>query len=150
MSLTRLDFPEPETPVTATKQPEREADRHVTQVVLARVVNGQLPVRVGGAPDVRDRNRTPARQVGAGERLLAVEQLLHRPADDDLAAVLAGARADVDGPVGRADGVLVVLDDDQRVTEIAQPDERLDEAAIVTLVQPDRRLVQHVEHADQA
>ena len=70
--------------------------------------------------------------------------------DDDLAAVLAGARADVDDPVGGPDGVLVVLDDDQRVAEVAQPDQRLDQPAVVALVQADRRLVQDVEHADQA
>ena len=35
MSLTRVDLPEPDTPVTATKQPERELDREVLEVVLA-------------------------------------------------------------------------------------------------------------------
>lgn len=36
----------------------------------------------------------------------------------DVAAVLAGARTDVDNPVGMRDGVLVVLDDDQGVPQI--------------------------------
>ena len=49
-----------------------------------------------------------------------------------------------------ADGVLVVLDHDQRVAQVAQPGQGLDQPAVVPLVQPDRRLVQHVEHADQA
>ena len=48
-----------------------------------------------------------------------VEQVLDRAGDDDLAAVLTGAGADVDDPVGVADGVLVVLDHDQRVAEVA-------------------------------
>ena len=48
------------------------------------------------------------------------------------------------------DGVLVVLDDHHRVAQIAQAGERLDEALVVALVQTDRRLVEHVEHADQA
>ena len=69
--------------------------------------------------------------------------------DDDLAAVLAGARADVDDPVGGADGVLVVLDDDQRVAEVAQTDQGLDQPVVVALVQADARLVEHVEHPDQ-
>ncbi len=42
-----------------------------------------------------------------------------------------------------------MLDDDQGVTEVAQPDERLDEASVVPLVQPDRGLVEDVEDADQ-
>ena len=77
------------------------------------------------------------------------QQLLDGAAVHDLAAVLARAGADVDDPVGGADGVLVVLDDDQRVAQVAQPDQRLDEPAVVALVQPDGRLVEHVEHADQ-
>ena len=72
------------------------------------------------------------------------------PECDDLAAVLAGARADVDDPVGGADGVLVVLDDDQGVAEVLEPDQRLDQPVVVALVQADRRLVEDVEDADQA
>ena len=68
----------------------------------------------------------------------------------DLATVLAGARADVDHPVGGGDGVLVVLDDDERVAEVAQPGEGLDQPVVVALVQADARLVEHVEDADQA
>ena len=67
-----------------------------------------------------------------------------------MAAVLARARPDVDHPVGRADGVLVVLDHDQRVAEVAQPQQGVEQLLVVALVQPDRRLVEHVEDADEA
>ena len=67
----------------------------------------------------------------------------------DLAAVLARARADVDDPVGGGDGVLVVLDDDEGVAEVAQPGERLDQPVVVALVQADARLVEDVEDADE-
>ena len=43
-----------------------------------------------------------------------------------------------------------MLDHDQGVAEIAQPDQGLDQPAVVPLVQPDARLVQHVQHPDQA
>ena len=82
------------------------------------------------------------------ERVRA-EHLLERARDDDLAAVLARAGPDVDDVVGDADRLFVVLDDDHGVAEIAQPDERVDEALVVALVQADRRLVEHVQHADQ-
>ena len=72
-----------------------------------------------------------------------------RARDDDLAAVLARAGPDVDDVVGDADRLLVVLDDDHGVAEVAQPHQRLDEALVVALVQADRRLVEHVEHADE-
>ena len=79
-----------------------------------------------------------------------LEQTLDRAGVDDLPAVLTGARADVDDPVGVADGVLVVLDHDEGVAEVLEPDEGLDEALVVALVEADRRLVEDVEDADQA
>ena len=68
----------------------------------------------------------------------------------DPATVLARRRADVDDPVGVRDGVQVVLDDDQRVAEIPQPDQGFDQPAVVALMQADRRLVEHVQHADES
>ena len=61
----------------------------------------------------------------------------------------AGAGPDVDHIIGGADGVLVVLDHDHRVAEVAQPPQRVEEPRIVALMQPDRGLVEHVEHAGQ-
>ena len=55
---------------------------------------------------------------------LFFEQLLVGAGVDDLAAVLAGPGADVDDVVGLGDGLLVVLDDDDRVAEVAHADER--------------------------
>ena len=66
-----------------------------------------------------------------------------------MAAVLAGAGPEVDDVVGRADRLFVVLDDDHGVAEIAQPRERREQRAVVALVQADRRLVEHVQHAGQ-
>ena len=61
----------------------------------------------------------------------------------------AGAGPDVDHIIGGADGVLVVLDHDHGVAEVAQPAQRVQEPRIVALMQPDRRLVEHIEHAGQ-
>ena len=48
------------------------------------------------------------------------------------------------------DGVLVVLDDDEGVADVPQPQQRLDQPMVVPLMQADRRLVENVQHADQA
>ena len=47
-------------------------------------------------------------------------------------------------------GLGVVLDHDHRVAQIAQAKERVQQAPVVPLVEPDGRLVQDVEDADQA
>ena len=71
------------------------------------------------------------------------------PCGDDVAAVLAGAGPEVDEVVGDEHRLLVVLDDEDGVAEVAQALERPDELGVVALVQADRRLVEHVEHADE-
>ena len=101
-------------------------------------------------PSRRDRDLPPAREVLAGQRMRARADLLRRALRDDLAAVLARAGPHVDDVVGGQDRVLVVLDDDHAVAEVAQVLERAEQPVVVALVQADRRLVEHVHHAGQA
>ena len=49
----------------------------------------------------------------------------------------------------RAHHLLVVLDHEHRVAEVAQPLERPDQLVVVALVEPDRGLVEDVEDADE-
>jgi hypothetical protein len=51
--------------------------------------------------------------------------------------------------VGGADGVLVVLDDQDGVAEVAQAEEGGDQAVVVSLVEADARLVEDVRDADE-
>ena len=67
-----------------------------------------------------------------------------------MAAMDAGAGAHVDDIIGVADRILVMLDDEHGVAEIAQAIERDEQPLIVALVEADARLVEHVEHARQA
>ncbi len=69
---------------------------------------------------------------------------------DDVAAQPSCAGAEVEHVVGVADGVFVVLDDENGVAEVAQPFEGLDEAVVVALVQADGGLVEDVEDAAEA
>ena len=62
----------------------------------------------------------------------------------------ARAGADVHDIVRRAHRVLVVLDHDDRVLQVAQVLQRAEQLVVVALVQADRGLVQDVADADQA
>ena len=76
--------------------------------------------------------------------------LAGRAVRDDFAAAHAGAGAEIDDVVGRPHRVFVVLDDDDRVAHVAQLRERVEQPVVVARVQADRRLVEDVQHADQA
>ncbi len=129
---------------------QREAHRQVAKVVLTGAVHGELTPGHRRTASRRQWDLLPAGQVGAGHRLRVLQQVLQGAAVHDLAAVLARPGTDIDHPVGRPDRVLVVLHDDQRVAEVLQPYQRFDQSVVVALVQPDARLVQHVQDADQS
>ena len=60
------------------------------------------------------------------------------------------ARSDLHHVVRFADHLQVVLDHQDRVAQVAQLAQDPDQAPGVALMQPDRRLVEDVEHAGQA
>ena len=66
---------------------------------------------------------------------------------DDFPAETAGSGAEVDEVVRRGDGVLVMLDNDEGITLVAEGDERLEEGGIVAGVEADGGLVEDVEDA---
>ena len=63
--------------------------------------------------------------------------------------MLPGAGTDVDDPVGGAHRLLVMLDDDEGVADVAQPLQGVDQPRVVALVQTDARFVEDIEHAHQ-
>ena len=129
-----------------------ERERHVdlAQVVLPCADDRQLALAVDGPADSGHLDAFPAGKVSARDGFGVGQQVLVAAAVHDAAAVLTRRRADVDHPVGMGDGVEVVFDDDQRVAEVAQPDQGVDQSPVVALMQADGRLVEHVQHADQA
>ncbi len=132
----------------AGEHAERDLRVDRLEVVLARALD--LDVAARAAALARHRDRARAREELAGGRVLDGHHLLGRALGHHVAAVLAGARAEVHDVVGRAHRALVVLDHDHGVAEVAQPLQGRDQPFVVALVQPDRRLVEDVEHAHQA
>jgi hypothetical protein len=63
---------------------------------------------------------------------------------DDAPALDPGPRAQVDDMLGPADGLLVVLDDDDGIAPGLQSGERVEQQGVVPRVQADGRLVQDV------
>ena len=127
-----------------------EVHREVLEVVLLGPHHGELPLAVHRTTPCGHLDQRPAGEVVRSDRLPVLEQLLVGPGVHHVTAVDARTRAHVHDPVGLAHGVLVVLDHDERVPHVPQPQEGVDEAAVVTLVQTDRGLVQDVEHAHES
>ena len=147
--MTSVDLPPPETPVTQVKRPSGTATVTFFRLLpRAPTIFSSLP-GAGARRFVGNRHRPLAREIMAGQRRRVGGDLARRSFRDDLAAMHARARPDVDHIVGGEDRVLVVLDHDHGVAEVAQAPQRIEEAGVVALVQADRRLVEDIEHARQ-
>ena len=69
---------------------------------------------------------------------------------DDIAAGHAGERAHVDEVVGAADRVFVMLHHQHGVAQALQTLQCAQQSFVIALVQANRRLVQHIQHAGEA
>ncbi len=132
----------------AYEAPERNLDRDVLEVVCARALEDQL--RGGGDDGLRAAgvDLPAAREIVAGQRA-GLAQRARIAVEHDLPAALAGAGSDVDHPVGGEHHLRIVLDDDQRISRVAQSLHHLDHAVHVARMQADRRLVEHEQRVDQ-
>ena len=134
----------------AGEEAERDLGGDVLQIVAGGADDAEHLALLRRPAEDRHLDRARAGEILAGERFRVGDDLRRRALGDDLAAMDAGGRADVDDIVGLADRVLVVLDDDDGVAEVAEVAERVEEAGIVALVEADRGLVEDVEDAGQA
>ena len=64
--------------------------------------------------------------------------------------MFTSARPDIHNPIAGPNGVFVVLDNEHGVAQVAQSVQRVDQAMIIALVQPDGRLVQHIQRAHES
>src|SRR5271166_3422665 len=87
------------------------------------------------------------REVLAGEGGAGGDEVGGGALEDDLAAVVAGAGAEVDDPVGVRHDRLVVLDDDDRLAGVDEPVQQAEQLLDVGEVQPGGRLVEDVDTA---
>lgn len=64
--------------------------------------------------------------------------------------MLAGTRPEVDHVIGRADRLLIMLDHYDGVAEVSQAPERGEQPRVIALVEADARLVEDIQHPDEA
>ena len=69
--------------------------------------------------------------------------------NDEVTARSARARADVDDLIRPLHGLLVVLDDDEGIAEVRQPAQRIQQFAVVLLVQADGGFVEDIHDPDE-
>jgi len=129
--------------------PQRDIDIDVLKVVLPRTPDRDPATETQPSLGGHGHALAPG-EIGPGQAVGVLHDLLQRAFGHDLPAMLARARPQIDDPVGVADGLVIVLHDQQRVAQVAHLLQRADQAQVIALVEADGRLVQHVEHAGQA
>src|SRR5215470_2974813 len=123
---------------------ERNLHIDVLEIVRPRPANRDLP-SPRGTPVRGDWYAQFLREITSGERIWGCLDLLVVSFRDDLAAVLAGARSQIEDVVAGAHDIGVMLYHQHGVSQIAQAMENANEPLRVAAVQADRWLIQNVE-----
>ena len=137
-------LPEPATPVTTTSTPSG----------MSTSTSCRLWVSAPRTSSVPDGVRTASLSAARSSRWRPVMVSLSRSPVDGalehhLAAVRAGAGAEVDDVVGDRDRLRLVLDDEHRVALVAQLQQQVVHPLDVVRVQADRGLVEDVGHVGE-
>mmetsp|Transcript_114 Transcript_114/g.311 ORF Transcript_114/g.311 Transcript_114/m.311 type:complete len:398 (+) Transcript_114:974-2167(+) len=118
---------------------------HALQVVALRSL--ELEKLPASWPTARWRiHHSHTREILARDRVLALEQILVPPFENDLAPKLSRQGSKIHHPIRPFDRRLVVFHHYYGVTVVPQPFERIEELSIVSRMQADRRLVEHIDN----
>ena len=151
MSLTSVDLPEPLTPVTAMSRPSGIATSMFFRLFARAPLTTSSPLSAGRRR-ARRRDRA-ARRAGTAPvsdvAVAAASGAARRALEDHVAAVLAGARARGRRRSRPCGSSLRRARRRARCCRDRAAARASRAAAVVALVQADRRLVEHVEHAGQ-
>src|SRR5258708_18598191 len=107
------------------EQAERDLHGQVLEIVFLRALDANHQPRIHRPAGFGNGNLEVALEIQPGEGVRVVDDVVDTAFGDDEAAVLSGARTEIDHVVSRSHRLFVVLDDDNGVAEVAEHLERL-------------------------
>jgi hypothetical protein len=72
------------------------------------------------------------------------------PLKDEVTTLLTSPGAEIDNVIGRDDRVVVMLDNNNGIVEIAKLPQRLQKPVVVPLVKPDAGFIENIEYPREA
>ena len=134
----------------ANELTQRDFNIDIFQVVVPSPTDLDHAGRVTLAPFFRNRDLQSTAQILSRQTGFRFDNLRRVPLDHHFTATNARTGPEIDQVVTLTHRIFIMLDHDNRVPQITKMLKRVDQPVIVTRVQPDRRLVQNVQHADQS
>ena len=102
-----------------SKSRKREGHRNIFEIVLACTLHSNLALGITLPAGLRDNNRTLSTEILTGQRAFILFEFLKSSAVNDPSTIFTGPRPHVDDPVSSLDGLFVVFDNDQGISEVA-------------------------------
>src|SRR5690348_2021290 len=130
------------------EQSKRKRDVNVFEIIGARAENlDGLPIRAAAL--LRDGDAQDAAEIASGERIRAGGNLLRFSLRNEIASRIASAGTQIDDKISAANGVFVVLDNQDCVSQIAELLQRAEQTIVVAGMQADGGFIQNVKNAAQ-
>src|ERR1017187_3478166 len=83
------------------------------------------------------------------QRILRAKNFSQHPLRNNFPAAGTRARTKIDNVIGRSDCFFVVLNHDDGIAQIAETSQRLEQARVVALVEPNTRFVENIKDAGE-
>ncbi len=149
MSLTSVLLPDAATPVTTVITPSGKCAVHVLQVVFARASQSSATCPSTAAAPARCTIARLPRQILPRQRLGVRHDLLPACLRPSHRRQPPGARPQIEHVIRLRESCLHRAPPPAPCCPDRAAAQRLDQPLIVPLVQPDRRLIQHIQHPAQ-
>ena len=89
-------------------------------------------------------------EIISGKRFSISRNFIESALCNDLAAMFSCTRANINDVIGSTHSVLIMFNYQQRVTQVAQACQRLDQTLIIALVEANTWFIKNVEHSHQS
>src|SRR5580700_466501 len=141
-------FPRSRNSRNCNQHSQWNANVHTLQIVCPHALDPDL-LRAWLASYGRYLDAQIFRQITSSKRCGIPHNLFIRSRSHQLAPVFPSSRTEIEYPVRRPHNIRIVLHHQNRVPQIAQVLQDLDQAVRVAAMQADGRLIQHIERAHQ-
>src|SRR5210317_1515309 len=98
------------------------------------------------SPASGDSDALPSREIGTGFRLFLIQQVWNGTTKDNITTVHAGTDPHIQDMICSQDCISIMLHDNDRIAEIPEFHQSIDQLLIVPLVQADARFIKDIEN----
>ena len=125
---------------------ERNLYINILEIVFACALDSEKH-SVSLTPLLGNLNFFLSAEILSGDRSLAFEKLVNSTCINDISAVYTRSGTDIDNIVSRKHGIVIMFNNNERISKVTETFQSSNQLVIVTLMKPYTRLIENIENS---